>query len=1356
MKKRDNQKIWYVFVFALLILPAAVIPAKAESFDQSIYSTGLKSEIANEINISDVTGIMKDELLENGVRVQKRQGKYDILSFRLNTDATQLPNLNLSVYVNNIYTSNPGPDVDGDSTQIIEGNTQAVHVYAYNADGLSAQSSMALDFTLSIGWNDLNVTQLLHLMEGFGFVKFRIVAVQNWFEISEAKFSVININYPPVAVANGPYNGIATNPIDFRSDGSYDPDSDAITYLWDFGDGSTSTKANPTHTYTLADRYNVTLTVTDTYGNSDTDTTTATIFSETFETIRPIDAYNPEGWINKSNGYDSNLSTYTYKETPNAIPSISFGGSSSNDLINAWQNKSNYWYNAWLYITYEEIASGGTDDLVEIIITDQNENLKHTILPPTIGTPKKEFVQKLKMSDWGDGFYNIENLRVKVNGYKQKGTDNAESRVYDVRIDGDTSPPVKDYTRGAYISLPVDDSNLTTDYSPPEINYVDMDDSNRISQDSTSQYLIHQYKQKMPSHNLTIKWNGQINEQLGVEAYAQSFKPNNSGELTSVGIALEKEGLPNGYLRIRIKSELGGEVLAESKPLPESSLDISSSWRTFTFENPVYIAEGNTYYLEIWRDRSDWINYPQVTVRYCSNFDGSIWWRSGGSWSQGSYPAITFRVYINNMLDVNSLSCDVPVTPDRNITGLDWKNIYLETYNRTTSSWIQLDTDLYDGSTTDINLSGTVTSDDYFDDNGWIAVRVYASSNNAITPLATDLIDFAEAGGEIFVDPSMLDFGSIEIGQSPSMGLTLFNIGIRDLTLGTIIGPETPFSIISDGCSGQILATTASCPVTVNFTPTTEGIITDILTIPSNDINNPITNVNLKGTAKLPPATLTGTVTDLSSGLPLYNVSVTVIDSIKTHTTATDSNGEYTLSGLAQGNFTATFIKSGYIEHTASGTLVSGQTHTLDILLDPIPPLTITITSPEDGAVLNSSPISVTGDVSNNANVTVNGVQAIVSNNIFSASIPLNEGPNTITATAVDQYNQTTSDSITVTLIMITKGSIAGTVTNSSTGLPLPLTSVSVTDSSNITQTVYTSPEGTYSINSIASGAFNGIITKECYTSYTFSGTMSPGQTTTINAALNFAPPTISNITVSDITTNSATITWTTDQISDGIIEYGETIVYGLTKLEPAATTNHSVVLTGLKKNTTYHFKVTSTNDCSLSSSSGDNTFTTLSLSFTATTIGDYGNVTVIEVTGNYDAKNPDGSINTLPRQKIAKEFLKNHPDEYDFFVIFTNFDFSMPDADAKAFYLEVKNDTQGIGKSIFDNTSFFGSNGKLQGNIDMGNISTLITNPADPKFEETINNLAHEQLHRWAANVKFKDAIGNISTALLGKDGTH
>ncbi|MBI5748392.1 MAG: fibronectin type III domain-containing protein, partial [Nitrospinae bacterium] len=77
------------------------------------------------------------------------------------------------------------------------------------------------------------------------------------------------------------------------------------------------------------------------------------------------------------------------------------------------------------------------------------------------------------------------------------------------------------------------------------------------------------------------------------------------------------------------------------------------------------------------------------------------------------------------------------------------------------------------------------------------------------------------------------------------------------------------------------------------------------------------------------------------------------------------------------------------------------------------------------------------------------------------------------------------------------------------------------------------------------------------------------------NAALSPIPPTISNINVTNITINSATITWTTDQPSDSLVEYGETTLYGQLLADSTLTTNHSVTLTGLTMGTTYHFRVT-------------------------------------------------------------------------------------------------------------------------------------------------------------------------------------
>jgi flagellar hook assembly protein FlgD len=161
---------------------------------------------------------------------------------------------------------------------------------------------------------------------------------------------------------------------------------------------------------------------------------------------------------------------------------------------------------------------------------------------------------------------------------------------------------------------------------------------------------------------------------------------------------------------------------------------------------------------------------------------------------------------------------------------------------------------------------------------------------------------------------------------------------------------------------------------------------------------------------------------------------------------------------------------------------------------------------------------------------------------------------------------------------------------------------------------------------------------------------------------------------------------------------------------------------------------------------------------FTAKSLGDYGNVTVMEVQGNYNADNPDSTVNAVPRQAIAQEFFKTHKDEYDYLVIFTNFDFAMPDKEKAAlgFFEGVKNEIQGLGLEVFDYTTLYGSNGKLQGTIDMGNLAKIANNPLDPKFEETLGVLSHEMMHRWAAYVKFKDANGAISSAMLGRDSSH
>ncbi|MBK8148583.1 MAG: VCBS repeat-containing protein [Acidobacteria bacterium] len=89
------------------------------------------------------------------------------------------------------------------------------------------------------------------------FANYRIVYEQR--DASQNKW--------PIAVANASaVGGDVPLTVDFSSAGSTDPDGSVSGFFWDFGDGATSTAANPTHTYTIAGPFVAELTVTDNGG----------------------------------------------------------------------------------------------------------------------------------------------------------------------------------------------------------------------------------------------------------------------------------------------------------------------------------------------------------------------------------------------------------------------------------------------------------------------------------------------------------------------------------------------------------------------------------------------------------------------------------------------------------------------------------------------------------------------------------------------------------------------------------------------------------------------------------------------------------------------------------------------------------------------------------------------------------------------------------------------------------------------------------------------------------------------------------------------------------------------------------
>ena len=105
-----------------------------------------------------------------------------------------------------------------------------------------------------------------------------ILLMERLYYVAYAAQEIRKIDYtgnkPPIALAsvNKTY-GPSPLAVQFTGNASSIPEETALTYLWNFGDGTpTSTAANPTHTYTVTGlrQYTVTLKVTDAGGASST------------------------------------------------------------------------------------------------------------------------------------------------------------------------------------------------------------------------------------------------------------------------------------------------------------------------------------------------------------------------------------------------------------------------------------------------------------------------------------------------------------------------------------------------------------------------------------------------------------------------------------------------------------------------------------------------------------------------------------------------------------------------------------------------------------------------------------------------------------------------------------------------------------------------------------------------------------------------------------------------------------------------------------------------------------------------------------------------------------------------------
>jgi len=104
-----------------------------------------------------------------------------------------------------------------------------------------------------------------------------LIAIDYWSSLGTRLYKIkYGGNQPPIVkISADKIYGPSTLSVNFTGSNSSDPEGAAITYMWDFGDGNTSTTANPSHNFTSAantpKKYVVKLTVTDNMSMSSTD-----------------------------------------------------------------------------------------------------------------------------------------------------------------------------------------------------------------------------------------------------------------------------------------------------------------------------------------------------------------------------------------------------------------------------------------------------------------------------------------------------------------------------------------------------------------------------------------------------------------------------------------------------------------------------------------------------------------------------------------------------------------------------------------------------------------------------------------------------------------------------------------------------------------------------------------------------------------------------------------------------------------------------------------------------------------------------------------------------------------------------
>ena len=177
-----------------------------------------------------------------------------------------------SVQAGDFYRGNVYPTQYQGALFISDYNNDWIHYLTFDINGNATTNNFGTDVAPVGG-----IVQLLSGPDTNLYYVAYNGPLPNTSEVRRIRY-VAGGNTPPTANASAnPTSGYVPLVVNFSSLGSFDPDSQPLTYFWDFGDGNTSTNPNPTHTYLASGNYTAKLTITDSMGESGADTVSITI-----------------------------------------------------------------------------------------------------------------------------------------------------------------------------------------------------------------------------------------------------------------------------------------------------------------------------------------------------------------------------------------------------------------------------------------------------------------------------------------------------------------------------------------------------------------------------------------------------------------------------------------------------------------------------------------------------------------------------------------------------------------------------------------------------------------------------------------------------------------------------------------------------------------------------------------------------------------------------------------------------------------------------------------------------------------------------------------------------------------------